>query len=152
MIRVLKQLKDVLQALDSKVDESEVTDDKGQKFPSLTFTHGTHTLIAMERPNYVTIIYPMNIKPEDADLVAKQPEETQELLFSILKREMAEGRSGYSLSLEGEPKKIRQIRIEQRIVVAAIRCQLVLGQAFRDLRSVMSSAGSASTPHPFMYR
>ncbi len=84
---------------------------------------------------------------------------------------MAEGRSGFLLQLDEtkKPPEVRRISLEQKIViqnerpetvqrvadgiqelvVTAIRCQLVLGQAFQDVRTAAQT--SASTYHAGMY-
>jgi hypothetical protein len=117
----------------------------------------------------------MDIRSEDTVLLEKEPDEIVNQLFSILKREMLEGRTAYGLATTEpqNPKKwkaVKQIRVSQKlivqgtdsytlqrvcdaiqeVVVVAVRCQLVLGEALRTVGTVAKI--SAATYHPDMYR
>ncbi|HLQ41963.1 MAG TPA: hypothetical protein VK189_03820 [Thermoplasmata archaeon] len=168
---MFENLKRIAKKLELKPERAEAEDEKGKKIPILALHHGTHNLFAIEQAGYTLIVYPMDVDPKDAALLAKEPPEIQQTLFAILKREMAEGRSGFLLQLDEtkKPPEVRRISLEQKIViqnerpetvqrvadgiqelvVTAIRCQLVLGQAFQDVRTAAQT--SASTYHAGMY-
>ena len=169
---MFERLSKIARKLDLKPEPGEAVDDKGRKIPILVLTHGTHKIIAIEHPAYTYLVYSLDVLPADAALLAQQPPEIQQTLFSIVKREMAEGRSGYFIQFDEskDPPELQQIRIEQKLVirdeqpwtvqrvadgvqelvVAGIRCILVLGQAFADVKTAAQT--SARVFHPGMYR
>jgi len=170
-----EKLQQVLETLGYKVSKGSAQDDKGRAIPLLTFKHGVHQLVAFEEDNGVQIAYPMDIRPEDTALLEKQPDEIMGQLFSILKREVLEGRTAYVMATtETEnPKKwkaLKQIRVSQKVIVAdtephtlqrvadgiqeivvvAVRCQLVMGEALRSVATATKI--STTTYHDAMYR
>lgn len=171
--QVLQRVRRASEILGHKVQEDVAKDAKGNALKVLVIHHGTHRIVAFDAKKYAVLMYPMDIAPEDAALLAKQPEETQTRLLTILKREMLEGRSGFGLIFDEKkkPPELRQIRVEQRvlvedgrpetvqrfadaiqeIVVVAVRCQIVLGQAFSEVRAVEKFQTSASDYHEGMY-
>ncbi len=168
---VFEHLKRIAKRLDLKPQVAEGVDDKGNKVPLLILEHGTHKLLAIESEGYTLVFYSLEVKREDGALLAREPPEIQQTLFSIVKRELAEGRSGYRLVFDEtrKPPELREIRVEQKIilrdeqpatiqrvadgvqelVVVAIRCILVLGQAFQDVRAAAQT--SATAYHAGMY-
>ena len=167
---MLEQLRRAASALDVPVEDAEGEVEPGKTAKVLVLKHGKHNLTGIDKKRYVFLLYPMDIGSEDGALLARQPPDLLERLYLIVKPEMAEGRTAYALIFgEKEPKVLQQIRVEQKIVVAdnrpetvqrladgiqevvvaAVRCQLVLGQALRDVRA--STAQTTDTYYKGMY-
>jgi hypothetical protein len=168
---MLDHLRRIAKKMDLKVEDGEAQDEKGTKIPVLIIQHGEFKLVAIDHKSYTVITIPIDIPQEDAEILAKEPPEIQQSLFSIVKREMSEGRSGYFMFFDEtkEPPRLKGIRIEQRVIVpdeqpqtiqrvtdgiqeivtVTMRVMLVLGQAFQDVKAAAQT--SASTYHPGMY-
>lgn len=149
--------------------EAQVND---RKLKALVITHGGTTLVALQFPGFIQLVCPIDIEGGDAALLAKQPEEIQNRLFAILKREMLQGRCGFALHFDEakKPPHLTRITIEQKIimgstnpssvqrladgiqelVVVAFRSGQVLGEAFRNVRDM--AKGTTSDFHEMMYK
>jgi hypothetical protein len=167
---LLERLREILEAIGYQVEEGSAQDDKGRTIEILGLAHGPHRVIGLDQGKIVELIYPMDVRAEQAALLAKWPDELLDRLLALLKREMLEGRSGYTIAFGPEnPKALRQIRVSQRlilhdanpqtlqrvadaiqeIVVVSVRCQLILGEAIRSAETAARTADS--TFHPGMY-
>ncbi len=165
----MERVKTAAERLGNKVEKAKAKEDDGTEEDVLIIHHGKHPLLVLDREEYVVLLVVFDISPKDAELLAKQPEYVQRQLFTILKLEMMEGRSGYVLDFtEDKPPKLRQIRISQKVivrdlkpetmqrladgiqelVVVGARSREVLGRAFTDVRA---SQTTESTYYEGMY-
>ncbi len=167
---MLGKVKTAAERLGSQVEEGKVTQADGKEEDILILEPERTPVVVLDRGEYVILLVVLDIPPEDGERLAKQPEDLQRRLFTILKMEMMEGRSGYVLDFtEDEPKRLRQIRISQKVivrdqrpetlqrladglqelVVVAARSREVLSQAFTDVRATQTTE---TTFHQGMYR
>ncbi len=156
----LEILQRLAERLGNQVETRTAPGAEGGEFEYRVIHHGGHEVAAVDQGAYVTLAYVLNIDEDDAAALAEKDENTQQLLFSILSREMLEGRSGYIFRFtEDEPPRLQAVGAEQKLivddetpettqrladgiqelVVVGIRCQQVLGQAF-------SASRASSTP------
>lgn len=154
--------------LGNEVDTGAATE-KDKEIPARLIRHGSHQIIALDRKDFVVLVFAMDIPEEDSKALAALHEDVQRRLFAVLRREMLEGRSGFSIRVsDDDPPRLQQIRIEQKLVVEEAdgpttqrladglqelvvvgqRCIEVLGQAFSDIREAQSTSTS---PHDYMY-
>lgn len=166
----MERVEKIARALSIKTERGSVTNDKGEKIEVVILHHGNHRLLAWMENEHCLLTYPMELAQGDSKLLAEQPMEIQQRLFTIIRREMLEGRSGYMMNFDdSKPPRLVQIRVEQKLVldpegipskqrlldavqelvVTAMRSQIVLGQAFSDVRD--SNSSSDSDFHEGMY-
>lgn len=165
---LLERVKEAAVLLGNKVEEGEAVDEQGNKLGVVAIYHGVHRVVVLDKKDYALFDYIMDFESEDASLLARQPQETQDRLFQILKLEMLRNRCGFYLKFDEktDPKELKRIGVQQKVmvkdlephtlqriadavqelVVVAVRCQLLLGQVLRE-----KPTDTGSSPHEVMY-
>ena len=142
--------------------EKSVAHENGKKVDCVVLRHGPYPVVAFDRGSFVQLAVIIEIPEKDSELLAKQPTDITDRLFTVLKAAMLQGRTGFNWKVDG--KKLKQIMIEQRIIVApdrqesiqrlldgiqelvviGVRVSMILGEAFSGPRDT----GKTSAPPP----
>lgn len=168
------KVRDVARLLELEVEEGARKDATGKETPLLAIKHGSHRVIVIPGTTTVTLLVAHALPAEAAEKLARLPEKTYAEFLHRLRRELLEGRSGYSIDYDKtkEPHRLRRLTLTQKIylgpidsvtvqrfgdaiqelVVLAVRANTLVGRTLASVRAAEGPGSAPSLPtHDTMY-